>query len=296
MGNKGFLFCILSALFVSSSFIFAQFILGSVQPEQMILFWFLSASIASSIIAFFYNRTNPLLLFKHNLKEGLLLGLLNAVSALLWIFSIKMVGASMSAFLLRLVAIFTIALGLWFLKEKLNVFETIGALLAISGAFVLSFSNGDTKLLGVIIAVFAAASISIHDFIAKIYVPRIKPYDLASIRTSFTLIFLTAYTLVAGNFSLPPAGMLPFIIIGSTMSAVIGYILFFKALERMDISKVAIIRNIDPFIVVVYAFVIFRTLPSFTELLGGMLIVSGVLLSELKLGKALKDLLKSLPW
>jgi len=65
----------------------------------------------------------------------------------------------------------------------------------------------------------------------------------------------------------------------------------------MDVSKVAIIRTLDPFIVVIYAFIAFHTFPSLSQFWGGTLVVVGVIVAMY--GHALPTLLrtvKGLPW
>ncbi|MBI2574503.1 DMT family transporter, partial [Candidatus Woesearchaeota archaeon] len=172
--------------------------------------------------------------------------------------------------------------------------EIIGAIIAIAGAFLINFETDNLLIFGTLIALLAAFIIAVQEFIGKIYVARIKPVVLASMRTTFTLPFLLVFAASTGSISTVSSGNLTLIIIGSTLSAAIGFIFWYKALETTDVSKAAIIRTLDPFIVLAYAFMIFRTTPKIPELIGGTLIVAGVILSELRLGKV-KDALKILP-
>ncbi len=287
MKNNGFLFAVLSSLFVSTSFVFVQYLLKYIPPEFLMVLWFLSASAMSAGIVAFYKKENPISYFRRNWKEGLVLGFINFLSALTWTFSIQLIGSSLSSFLMRLTTIFMILIGILFLKEKLSAIELIGAIIAIAGAFLISFNSESIILIGVAIAVGSALFSAIHDTIAKAYVSKIDPIVMASIRTAFSFFFLTLYATSLSRIMVVPTKLIPFIIIGSTMSAVIGYIFYFLAMQRMDISKVAIIRTLDPFVVLIYAFIIFRTLPTTIELIGGILIVSGVIISELEIGKAI---------
>lgn len=295
--NKGLIYLILSGLFITTSPIFAQNLVKTVDVELLAFLWFVPASMVSTAVVSLYTKTSPIAYFRKNWKEGIILGFANALSVVLWFAAIKAIGATLTTFLLRFMTIFLIILGIIFLKEKLNTLEAIGAAIAIAGALVMNFNASSILLIGTIIAVLAAFAVAVQEIIAKIYVARISPMELTSIRTTFVLPFLLIYALLAGNIGAAAeikAGSLLLIIAGSTASAVIGFIFWYKAIERMDVSKAAIIRTVDPFIVMVYAFLIFSTAPTQKELIGGTLIVAGVILSELKLGKV-KDALK-LPW
>lgn len=295
--NKGLIYLILSGLFITTSPIFAQHLVKTVDVELLAFLWFVPASMVSTAVVSLYTKTSPIAYFRKNWKEGIILGFANALSVVLWFAAIKAIGATLTTFLLRFMTIFLIILGIIFLKEKLNTLEAIGAAIAIAGALVMNFNASSILLIGTIIAVLAAFAVAVQEIIAKIYVARISPMELTSIRTTFVLPFLLIYALLAGNIGAAAeikAGSLLLIIAGSTASAVIGFIFWYKAIERMDVSKAAIIRTVDPFIVMVYAFLIFSTAPTQKELIGGTLIVAGVILSELKLGKV-KDALK-LPW
>ncbi len=293
--NKGAMYAIASAFFVSTSFVFTKYLLNYIAPEFLMMLWFSSAAVFSAILAYAKTKENPLANAKEFWKEGLLIGFFNACSAILWILSINFIGPSLTSFLLRLMTIFMIMLGIVFLREKMNSIEALGAAISIIGALIISFKTNDIGLLGMGLAIAASLSIAVQEFIAKIYVKKIKPYQLTSVRTMFTAGLLIAFVTATGK--LQPIGTehLLMIAIGSILSAVLGYLFFFEALDKMDISKVAIIRTLDPFIVVFYVFILFQSLPSAIQLIGGVLIVAGVIISELSMDR-LRQVRKALPW
>lgn len=249
--------------------------------------WFLSASATSAGIVAFYKRENPVVYFRRNWKEGLVLGFVNFISALTWTFSIQFIGASLTSFLLRLTTIFMILLGIIFLKERLTWIEIAGAVIAIIGTFVISFDSQSLLTLGIAVAIASAFFNAIHDTLAKSLTSKMDPLVMASIRTSFSFFFLASYAAALGKIVSVPPGLFFLILIGSTMSAVIGYIFYFLSMQRLEISKVAIIRTLDPFVVMLYALIIFRTFPTTIELTGGIMIVLGVILSEVEVGRAI---------
>ncbi|MBI4438980.1 DMT family transporter [Candidatus Woesearchaeota archaeon] len=282
--GKGFLLAVLSGLCISSSFVFVKYLLQFIGMELLMLLWFSAATIVSWAAMLLLSRRQP----THYIsfwKEGLILGFVNFVAAMLWAASISTIGPSLTAFFLRFATIFIIALGIVFLREKLNKLEIAGAAIAVSGALIISLDMKIVALAGTMIAVLAAITIGLQEFISKIYVSRIEPYTLNSLRVSCSFLFLSAFSMATGKIEPVQIWLLPLIISGSAISAVIGFIFYYKALSQMSISKVAIIRTLDPFIVIAYAFLLFRTVPDAIELIGGGLIVLGVILSEVNLGR-----------
>ena len=279
--TKGAVYTIISAMLLSSSFIFAQYLLDYMTPEMLEVIWFVCASIISILIAAAVRKVNPLNYLVVYWKEGIMLGIFNGVSALLWAFSIKMTSASISAFFLRFTTIFIIIIGIIFLKEKLKFWEIIGAAIAIMGAFMISFREPASLHLGILVIIITALVGAISEVVAKVYVKRIEPYTLSAMRTFYSLTVMIAITAPLGRITSVPLWIIPVLALASLLTAVLGFIFYYKAFELIEISQAAIIRTLDPFFVVLYAFIIFGTLPSGSEILGGSLIVAGVIVSLL---------------
>jgi uncharacterized membrane protein len=62
---------------------------------------------------------------------------------------------------------------------------------------------------------------------------------------------------------------------------VLSFILFFKALEVFEVSKTATIRTMEPFLTAIFSFAILALTPTANQLVGGVLIVTGVVVLSL---------------
>ena len=90
---------------------------------------------------------------------------------------------------------------------------------------------------------------------------------------------------------------MPFLTAAIVVNAIFGFVFFYKALELIDVSKLAIIRTLDPFVVVIYMLALFHTLPALNEFVGGTLVVAGVLVTMYGHNiRTLVRLVKGLPW
>lgn len=294
MKNAGLVYAVLSSLFLSTGFVLAKHFLQYTNPETLNTLWFGIAFIVSIAILLVRNSSKTINAFKDHWKDGLVVGGANALAAGLWFHSINISGPTLTAFLVRFSTIFIIVLGILFLKEKLHLHDVAGLLIALAGAFTISFANGDYLKVGTLVALAASLAIAVHQVLSKVYVKTIDPLMLVSLRTLYTALFLLLYAAIFSKLQPFPLAQLPWLTIAITVNAVFGFVFFYKALELLDVSKVAIIRTLDPFIVVVYVFAIFRTVPDLNEIIGGTLVVAGVLVTMY--GHSIRTMLRAVKW
>ncbi len=253
-----------------------------VNPKMLAFLWFGTIFIGSSIAILLHRRTEFISNVKKHWKDGLIVGGINGVGVTFFFFALSLLEASTMAFLVRFSTIFTVILGVLLLKERLTRYELIGILVAVGGALLINYNNGTYTTIALIAALAAALAIASHQIVAKIFVKRIHPLHLVNIRVLFTTVILFAITFFTSNMQPVPLNIIPILLIVAGVLGVLGFVFFYKSLELIDVSKAAVIRTLDPFFVVIYSFILFRTFPNVQELLGGILIVAGVIIIVLK--------------
>lgn len=297
MKNAGILYALLTSLFLSTGFIFAKYFLEFTNVETLNALWFWIAFFASAVVLLIRDKSKALIKFKQHWKDGLIVGGANAFAAVFWFKSIELAGPTVSAFILRFSTIFIIFLGVLFLKEKLHVHDIVGAAIAIGGAIVISIAGAEGESYasaGTLVAFAACFAIAIHQVLAKVYVKNIDPLSLVGFRVFYTGLFVLAYAIITGKLQPFPIAQLPLLTGAVVINALVGFIFLYKALELLDVSKVAVIRTLDPFVVVVFAFLFFRSMPSMSELVGGSLVVAGVLVATY--GHSITTILRTVKW
>lgn len=295
--SSGILYAVLSSLFLSTGFVLAKHFLQYTNPETLNVLFFAIAFLVSFAFLIARNFSGTVRAFRENWKDGLVIGGANAVAAGLWFNSINIIGPTPTAFIVRFSTIFIIIMGILFLKERLHLQDIAGMAIAVIGALLISFGNGNYAQAGTLVALAASLAIAVHQVLSKVYVKSIDPLMLVSLRTFYTTVFLLLYAVVFSKLQAFPVNQLPLLAAGTTINAVVGFVFFYKALELVDVSKVAIIRTLDPFIVVVYVLALFRTLPSAQQFLGGTLVVAGVLVTMYGHNvRTIVRLVKGLPW
>ncbi len=276
---KGYVYVVLSLLLTSLSFILMTIAVRNVGVTNGAFFLFVVAMATSTaILLVTRNVRESFVLVRKHWRPVIAIGALNAISLFLWLYSLQLIGPSLTAFLGRFGTIFTILMGVIFLKERFNKLELVGAAIMIAGAFVLSYNGGDFIIFGVILVLILSLTFSTWQFLTKIYIKHINPIVMNHIRITVTFIILLIYVGLTRNIEVPSMNILGIIALGSIAGGIIGFILAYKAMELTDLSKISTIQSLEPFVVMLYAYVILGGIPTGYQLLGGLVIVAGVLL------------------
>jgi drug/metabolite transporter (DMT)-like permease len=212
-------------------------------------------------------------------KPGLLIGIANSIAVILFFNAVKMLEPQVAGFLSRTEVLFIILVGMVLLREKLNFLEGSGMIVAITGAAILTFSGGSYTLTGSILIITSTLFVAVQVYLIKKFISSANPAIMIAFRCFFTLLILAAYLFSTQEFNPLPLHLLPWVIISSSISAVFGWMLFFASLHHIKAAKAGIMRNMDPFFVVIYALLFFNTLPTSLQLIGGVLIVTGAALT-----------------
>jgi drug/metabolite transporter (DMT)-like permease len=72
------------------------------------------------------------------------------------------------------------------------------------------------------------------------------------------------------------------LIVGGTVSLVISRILFYIVLRRMTMSIHSIVLALSPVAAILWAFLLFDTLPTLQQLIGGVGVIFGVLMVTMR--------------
>ncbi len=280
--NKGYAYALLSGFLLSGSTLINKYLLNFVNSRMLAFLFFISVFIGSSALLIYRSRRGFFSNFVRHWKDGFIVGGFNALAATFFFLALSMLDAATTSFLVRFSTIFIILIGVFFLKERLTFYDYPGMLLAIAGALLINYSNGAYTRIGLVVALIAAFGVALHQIAAKMLVKKINPLVLVNLRTLFSSFFLLLAAAATSAIQPVPIGMIPLIFLTGAIVAMLGFFFFYKSLALMDVSKAAVIRTVDPFIIIVYSFFIFRSIPSFQEIIGGSLIVAGVTIMILK--------------
>ncbi|MGY5850068.1 DMT family transporter [Salegentibacter sp. F14] len=280
---KGVLLAFVSVIAVSNVYIFSKAALMEVSLAQFGVYWF---AIGLSWI-FFYGCTQrtfrSLTAFaRKNLSILLGLGLIEVLGTFFFFKAIHTIAnPAITSFIGNVAPAFVISLSFFVLKERFSIQELIGMILAIIGAFIISYKGNsglsDMFINGTQYVIFASIFTAFSAVIIKKNIQKINPIILTTNRSLFLLVF-SIIGLVYNEEALI-IGVKPLvnIFIGASLGPFLTVIAGYLALQYIPLSQKAIINSTKGLFVLFGAYLYFGKFPETIAILGGILTILGLL-------------------
>jgi len=281
--QKGILLTLVSTLFNASTYIITNLLLKFTNVETTLVWWFFWGNII--FILFFIFSKNLKRIFEElfkNIKKLLILAVIGNIGIVLWTYGILYGNTTTLAFIFRLEAIVTIFLGVILLKERLSILELSGIIIAIIGAFVMVYQGGEMFQLGNLLILLAAIFSAISTYLVKVYVKGMSAYTLSFSRSVFAFLFIAIYAIALGKFQYTiQTNVIGLTFLAAFLGAFLGMFLLFKSLKFYELSKAIAVRSTEPLFVAILSLIVLATIPTISQLVGGILIVFGVIILSL---------------
>lgn len=220
---------------------------------------------------------------KTNLGILLLLGIIEVIGTYFFFKAIHTISnPAITSFIGNVSPVFIIFLSFVFLKERFNRLEFLGMMLAVIGAFIISYkgdaSFSDMFIDGAQYVIYSGVFAAISAVIIKKNITNINPIILTTNRSLFLLIF-SILALVYTEESLV-IGFKPLIniFIGATLGPFLTVIAGYLALQHIQLSQRAIISSTKGLFVLLGAYLYFGQFPQNIALIGGLITIIGLLL------------------
>jgi len=275
-------------LTASGAYPIAKYGLAQIEPFTFAFFRFLLASTVLLTLAKLRGNKTPV-----DRKDWprifLLAVLIIPFNQTLFLVGQSMTAAGHGAVLFASTPIWVYILAMIFLGEKFMLFRTLGIIMAIVGVCVVmsvgALEVGTEYLLGDAIVLVSVLAWALYTVVAK---PLVGKYGALK---------LTAYALSIGSALYFPWGLyraIQFDYSGVTLGAwlsvvylavglsIVVYVLWFWLLKYMEATRVAVYHNIQPIVASVVAYLWLGESLGATFIIGGMIVISGVVISELK--------------
>jgi len=196
-----------------------------------------------------------------------------------FIHSLKLIEPATVSFLSRVEVIFTIVLAFIFLKERLKIIELIGGAVAILGVLLLKYETNLVISKAATLMIASAFFFTVAEILVKRFVNEIGTVRFVFIRNLFAVVFFFAIVHLRGKaFYIPDTTTLGMTFLAALLLPILGRLTYIKALQRINISRAALITQSTPLFTALFAFLILKTYPTLMEWLGGLLIIMGVVI------------------
>jgi O-acetylserine/cysteine efflux transporter len=208
----------------------------------------------------------------------LLLGFLNGLANFLFFTSIDLGDPALVAFFSRSETVYTVLLGGWFLGERMRRSQWLGVALAIAGTGAMTFRAGNVVWVVLLLALASNFFLALSNLVAKKSILAVPPLVLSTARTLVMTLMLGLFGWTAGQLAWPGWTAWLWIIGGAFFGPFLSYVLFYRSLLYLDLSKGVVIRATQPLFVAVYGLALFGTVITLQQLAGGLIVTAGVAL------------------
>ncbi len=280
---KGYVFALVGTIAFSSLYVFSKAGLNQVELAQFGLYYFGLGFLLNLIFVLASGKYRLIPEISKNVI-GLLviLGVIDILSNITFFMAIRAIpDPSITSFLGNLFPVFMTLLAISFLKERFSPIEAVGALMAIGGAFIISYSGElDWRKFFipgtgfVVMNTFLAALVSI---IVKKNVQRASPEVFNLNSNGWIFLFFLCYFLWSGQSVVIPVKAFQNIALGAFFGSFVGLLSFFYSYRYITASRSSIIQSLKGIFVLIIAYFYLDKFPLAVQLWGGGITVVGVM-------------------
>ncbi len=200
--------------------------------------------------------------------------------------ALKLTTATRASILINTSAIFTAIISYAFLKERFTTMKSLGVLIAFAGV-VLIVSGGlsiSIETIGDLLMIFDGFLWSIYTVLGKVMLRKYNPEDLTTYAFMIGTLLLFPFAVLSGlrNILTVNTDVLLSILYLSILCSVFAYVIWYRALLRIEATELAVFIYLIPLFTAIMAFFILNESIRVSTIIGGILTIAGVSLVEIK--------------
>ncbi len=275
---------LLATIFWGLSFIATKTALNELTPVMIIIIRLLLGITFLVIIAVHTQKD-----FSIKLKQHAFILLLAAIAVFhLWIqvTGLQYTSAANTGWIIGTAPIFIAIMGMIFFKERINLKQFVGIIIAFTGLFLL-ISKGDFSSVGFLtnkgdfLVLVSAFTWGVYSMVNKKISLTYPP--LMTILYLFILMAIIILPVTANRDTLlrlehlSSIGWISVIFLGIFCSG-IAYVLWAQSLKEMDSSRVGAFLYFEPFVTIFSAWIFLHETITLLMLISGIIIITGVII------------------
>jgi drug/metabolite transporter (DMT)-like permease len=292
---KGYIFAVIATITFSNVYIFSKAALNEIPLAQFGSLWYSVVAVSCLFFAAFNKKLGQIgRLTKKQIVILLTLGGLEIATATLFFLSIHIIpDPAVTSFLGNMFPVMVMLGGIFILHEKFGPVEIFGGFLALSGAFVISYSGGSSLetmfIKGTGVVFFNAAFATTATLVVKTQVKKLSPELLNLNRSIWLLLFSVIMFFVMDVSVVFSAGAIKNTVIGGLLEFV-AILTVYYSYKYIEASRSSIVQSLKGIVVLIVSYLVFDILPLQHQLIGGIITVVGVLVMALAQAGYLKNL------
>lgn len=263
-------------------FVASDIALNELSPFEIMSYRFLIASIIMGVFAWRNLKT----IRKDEIIYGSILGVALFSGFALQIIGLKYTTPSNNAFLTATNVVMVPFIAYFIGRKKLNKADIIGSFTALIGVGILSLQSNFSIGTGDLFTLLCALGFAFQIYLTGIFGKKIRPSILNFLQmfTAFCLSIIGLLFSGSINLSLSKQGFSAIIYLG-VVSTALCYFLQTAAQKHVDETKSAIILSMEAVFGTLFSIILLGEKPNLKMVIGGIMILSAVLISELQFFK-----------
>ena len=271
---------LLTAIIWGSGFVGSAVALETYTPYQILAGRFLIGAVL--LCAVFHKKLK--LITKSALIKGAIIGVFLYIAFVLQTVGLQYTTPSKNAFLTAVNVVIVPFIGLLIYRRKLDLFEVIGAFLAMFGVAVLSLQWSAGINIGDFLSFCCAIGFAFHIFYTAQFVKTEDPIVLTIVQMVTATVIGIIVVLMKGEttFSTQPEGLTSLLYLG-VFSTTIAFLLQTVSQKFITETKAAIILSTESLWGMVFSVILLSEILTLKMGIGAVLILAAIILSETKL-------------
>lgn len=306
--TRGYTIAVLSAVILSTTAIFIRYLTQTYQlPAIVLAFWRDLIVALTLLLVLMFVRPALLNIKRQDLTYLVIYGFVLAIFNSLWTLSVALNGAAISTVLAYCSGGFTALLGWWFLNERLDWSKLVAVTLSLGGCVLVSNALDPAawtaNFTGILTGILSGLLYAIYSLMGRSASQRnLNPWTTLLYTFGFAAVFLFFFNLIPGDFvpgkavqlsdllwlgnSLPGWGVLFLLAAGPTLA---GFGTYNVSLSYLPSSVANLIVSLEPAITAAMAYVLFGELLNGIQIIGSLMILTGVIFLRIYKGKLLRQ-------
>ncbi len=211
-------------------------------------------------------------------KTLLLSGVLMAIHWVTYFYALQLSGIAIGMLSLFTYPVITAFLEPLFTKHKVNLIQVLLAIIICLGMYLIlpEFSLENTKTQGILWGTLSALSYSLRNLVLKSSVNNVEAPVIM-----FYQMLVTALLLFPSLFFFPldeVPSALPALLSLALFTTCLGHSLFIRSFKNFSVSTVSILSSIQPVYGIILGILFLDETPNIATLVGGILILSTVVI------------------
>lgn len=282
-----YIILVIQLLFASATHIAAKAVIGDVDALTLTMLRNIISAVGFGSILVV--RGVRIRFDKGYRRSIIVLGFLIVLNQYLYLYGMKYTTAANGALLYALTPIFVLVLSRFSLTEKITIQKLIGIIIAFIGITVVIFERGVSTssefTFGNIIILLAVITYALFTILGK---PLVQKFGALSAAASanlagvFLIVPIGFYTTVTFPYehlhALDWVGIF-YLGIGTSL---IGYLLWYYALRRIDATRLAVFANGQPIVTSILSILFLGATMTPQFIIGGIVTLAGVIITQRK--------------